>query len=131
MNSSIDIPFNGERFSYDLEQVVVHSGPAAVVGHYYCFSGQEISLEKEKEKEKEMQWFLFNDSHVSTVSFDNVRNPSQEFKSDVPYFLIFRKRKGIVVVFFFFNSLIFFYFHSRIPSTTNCPSSSCEFCFPI
>jgi ubiquitin C-terminal hydrolase len=54
-------PGDGSSESYHLYGVVYHAGKALESGHYFCCAGTEAC-----------DWYLFNDSAVSRLSFAEV-----------------------------------------------------------
>jgi ubiquitin C-terminal hydrolase len=68
---------------YSLYAEVIHSGTSALHGHYYSFgrhSNANIA-----------PWFLFNDSSVTSTSFEAIQQLSLNFRNDVPYLLFYHR----------------------------------------
>jgi ubiquitin carboxyl-terminal hydrolase 36/42 len=73
--------------TYRLKAIVVHHGLSMNSGHYYAF----VLLGNNIEDNDNNGWWLFNDTHVEHVTFENVCGHFERFKSATPYVLIFEK----------------------------------------
>jgi ubiquitin C-terminal hydrolase len=83
---------NETSLAYQLKAIVVHHGLSMNSGHYYAF----VMLNKEdlmdKNNSNHIGWWLFNDTHVEHLTFENVCAHFQRFQSATPYVLIFEKQ---------------------------------------
>uniref|UniRef100_A0A8C5MLT8 USP domain-containing protein n=1 Tax=Leptobrachium leishanense TaxID=445787 RepID=A0A8C5MLT8_9ANUR len=70
----------GRAVHYIISSVVVHSGATANSGHYYTYAPPG-----------RMNWFEFNDSSVTTTSWDSVSNMSRHSQNATSYVLIYEK----------------------------------------
>jgi len=85
--------------TYGLVGVIVHSGSSSDAGHYFCYArhtlqpGSRTSLADAESDEDCFadRWFMFNDSRVTSASFDNIRNLTHKFSRDTAYVLIYRR----------------------------------------
>ncbi len=83
---------NETYVSYRLKAIVVHHGLSMNSGHYYAFVMSNNEDLIEKNNTNHMGWWLFNDTHVEHLTFENVCSHFQRFQSATPYVLIFEKQ---------------------------------------
>lgn len=82
--------------SYRLKAIVVHHGLSMNSGHYYAFvffHSDDFMDNKTTSNNNHLGWWLFNDTHVEHLTFDNVCGHFQRFPSATPYVLIFEKQQ--------------------------------------
>ncbi|CAF3336332.1 unnamed protein product [Rotaria socialis] len=82
---------NEAHISYRLKAIVVHHGLSMNSGHYYAFVMCNNDDLVDKNNANHIGWWLFNDTHVEHLSFENVCAHFQRFQSATPYVLIFEK----------------------------------------
>ena len=82
---------NDTMISYRLKAIVVHHGLSMNSGHYYAFVLFHSNDFIEKTTNNHLGWWLFNDTHVEHLTFDNVCAHFQRFQSATPYVLVFEK----------------------------------------
>jgi ubiquitin C-terminal hydrolase len=78
--------------SYRLKAIVVHHGLSMNIGHYYAFVLFHADDSSDKNNDKHLGWWLFNDTHVEHLTFEQVDGHFQRFPSATPYVLIFEKQ---------------------------------------
>lgn len=89
----IQLPTNNDDLhSYRLKAIVVHHGLSMNSGHYYAFVMINNDDLTEKTNANQLGWWLFNDTHVEHLTFENVCAHFQRFQSATPYVLIFEKQ---------------------------------------
>jgi ubiquitin C-terminal hydrolase len=89
----IQLSTDDELFlSYRLKAIVVHHGLSMNSGHYYAFVMVNNEDLIDKNNSNHIGWWLFNDTHVEHLTFDNVCTHFQRFQSATPYVLIFEKQ---------------------------------------
>ena len=81
-----------EFHSYRLKAIVVHHGLSMNSGHYYAFVMINTEDLVDKTNANQLGWWLFNDTHVEHLTFENVCAHFQRFQSATPYVLIFEKQ---------------------------------------
>jgi len=69
---------------YALLAIVVHSGSSLHYGHYYTYM-------KHFKANEEFEWYLANDSHLSTISFESLFTNQGLFKDDTPYIVFYQR----------------------------------------
>ena len=81
--------------SYRLKAIVVHHGLSMNSGHYYAFVffHSDDFMDATTTNNSHLGWWLFNDTHVEHLTFDNVCAHFQRFPSATPYVLIFEKQQ--------------------------------------
>ncbi|CAF0847511.1 unnamed protein product [Rotaria sordida] len=82
---------NETFISYRLKAIVVHHGLSMNSGHYYAFVNFNNDDLIDKTNTNYIGWWLFNDTHVEHLTFENVYAHFQRFQSATPYVLIFEK----------------------------------------
>lgn len=89
----IQLPTNNDQLhSYRLKAIVVHHGLSMNSGHYYAFVMNNSDDLMDKTNANQLGWWLFNDTHVEHLTFENVCAHFQRFQSATPYVLIFEKQ---------------------------------------
>lgn len=73
---------------YDLYAVVIHTGESANYGHYYAYARDSMDAGTAKET---IPWLLYNDTSVTTSSFDAMQQTLARNRTDTPYMLFFRQ----------------------------------------
>lgn len=66
---------------YDLCTAIVHSGPSAMAGHYYCYTRPAGGAD----------WLLLNDSRTTATTFESLSTLTARFPKDTPYILFFQR----------------------------------------
>ena len=69
---------------YALLAIVVHSGSSLHYGHYYTYM-------KHFKANEDFEWYLANDSHLSTISFESLITNQGLFKDDTPYIVFYQR----------------------------------------
>jgi len=96
---------NETFISYRLKAIVVHHGLSMNSGHYYAFVMFNNDDLIDKNNNNHIGWWLFNDTHVEHLTFENVCAHFQRFQSATPYVLIFEKQiQGLFYGFFYFKN---------------------------
>lgn len=67
--------------------MVFHAGKSLEAGHYYCCARSETSNGDDV-------WYMFNDSHVSRMSFADVQGVQAKFPNDTAYMLFYTRIAG-------------------------------------
>ncbi|CAF1502659.1 unnamed protein product, partial [Didymodactylos carnosus] len=79
---TITLPTTNEPVTYRLIAIVIHHGLSMNSGHYYSFVLHNDI------------WWLFNDTHVESLSFDSVCKHFEKFSSASPYVIMYEKQKN-------------------------------------
>lgn len=66
--------------------MVFHAGKSLEGGHYYCCARSEAGQGD--------VWYMFNDSHVSRMSFADVHGVQAKFPNDTAYMLFYTRIAG-------------------------------------
>ena len=79
--------------SYRLKAIVVHHGLSMHSGHYYAFVmfNNDDRIDNTNNSNHHTGWWLFNDTHVEHLTFENICTHFHRFQSATPYVLIFEK----------------------------------------
>ncbi|CAF0780237.1 unnamed protein product [Adineta steineri] len=83
---------NETFISYRLKAIVVHHGLSMNSGHYYAFVMINNDDLIDKNNNNSIGWWLFNDTHVEHLTYENVYAHFQRFPSATPYVLIYEKQ---------------------------------------
>ncbi|XP_023336590.1 ubiquitin carboxyl-terminal hydrolase 38-like [Eurytemora carolleeae] len=71
-----------ELVSYRLQSIIVHSGYSSDSGHYYTWS---------RDTEDESLWHIFNDSMVTSSTWNNFIQQTERLSRDTPYILMYER----------------------------------------
>ncbi|KAF9353512.1 Ubiquitin carboxyl-terminal hydrolase 35 [Mortierella sp. NVP85] len=83
-----------EAIDYNLYAVVIHTGESANCGHYYTYA--KVSEDPGTEQDK-IPWLLYNDTSVTTSSFEAMQQTLARDRADTPYMLFFRQTDAVAV----------------------------------
>ncbi|KAK3809127.1 MAG: hypothetical protein J3Q66DRAFT_66589 [Benniella sp.] len=83
-----------EAKDYNLYAVVIHTGESANCGHYYAYAKDSEDPGTEQDK---IPWLLYNDTSVTTSSFEAMQQTLARDRADTPYMLFFRQADAVAV----------------------------------
>ncbi|RUS31458.1 hypothetical protein BC938DRAFT_477768 [Jimgerdemannia flammicorona] len=73
------------EIEYELFAIIVHAGSHPDYGHYYTYA-------RDDGDETATAWRQFNDSNVTSYSFERMMETITRFKDDTPYVLFYRRK---------------------------------------
>jgi ubiquitin C-terminal hydrolase len=72
-----------ENEIYNLYACIIHSGSSAEYGHYYTIGRNP--------ENQSPDWYIFNDSNIDKISYEQICNTCKDWKQDLPYLYFFYK----------------------------------------
>ena len=79
-----------ETVFYRLISICIHSGSSLHHGHYYSYIIDHDDCQSQN------PWLLANDEQVSLISYENLTQNLNKFKTDTPYLLVYEKISNVV-----------------------------------
>ena len=78
-----------EEVLYKLISICIHSGSSLHHGHYYSY------IIDHNETNNEKNWILANDEQLSSITYENLIQNLNKFKTDTPYLLVYEKISNV------------------------------------
>jgi ubiquitin carboxyl-terminal hydrolase 35/38 len=79
-----------ETVFYRLISICIHSGTSLHHGHYYSY------IIDHDDNQSQKPWLLANDEQLSLITYENLIQNLNKFKTDTPYLLVYEKISNLV-----------------------------------